>query len=97
MCALQYIAHSVQPDCVQTDEGPAVAEYTTWVQQHTADEAMNPAAFPRWHLPSSPITPSNPPVRSSQPVYLTNPLRLDPTPPPASPQSDNPIRTHTAS
>lgn len=45
---------------------------------------------------TSPLLPSFP-VSLPVSLYLSNPLRLDPTPPTAPPQSVNPIRTHTAS
>lgn len=74
----------------QTEE-QTVALCTTWEQQHTANERI------LQHCPAgtSPLLPSLP-VSLPASLCLSNPLRFDPTPPTAPPQSDNPIRMHMA-
>lgn len=89
------VMHHTLCICMRHSE-EAVTVCTTWEQHHTAHQAMwILQRLLHWHLPS-------PPSHHSQwasqclpaSLYLSNPLRLDPTPPTAPTQSDNPIRTH---
>lgn len=92
-CRVKGMHHTLCIYMRHTEE--AVTVCTTWEQHHTAHEAMwIPQRLPLLAPPflshhsqwASQCLPAS--------LYLSNPLRLDPTPPTAPTQSDNPIRTH---
>lgn len=78
----------------ETDRGGCYCLHHMGAAPHSTWSNVNPAAF----APLAPPFFSHHSQWASQcfpaSLYLSNPLRLDPTPPTAPTQSDNPIRTH---